>query len=268
MGVVQKIERKIEMSFLQKILAEAIERIFKNKVTSIIGLLVIAGGAITGASNVISPDLVFHTVHVKAALIMIESIIGGVVLLLAKDAGVKLNPNDYGQKAPIILAILALGLIAAPRARAQAEPLPDPLSNIYAAGVSYGVNATPAVSGTALYAKLLPIGSDGNTSKTYLFTAVDGVPNSLKPFTVTTNIGAGIAQKIVTIGKVPVFMPTAAGISWSGTNTGWQWNGGALAAIHIKGAYYVMPTVRFLKSSVSNGTGYQPIVGLLFGWGN
>jgi hypothetical protein len=84
---------------------------------------------------------------------------------------------------------------------------------------------------------------------------------------VTTNIGAGIAQKVTSVGKVGIYIPTAAGISWNGTNTGWQWNGGAAAMFPLKNGYYLMPTVRFLKSSVSGGTGYQPIVGLLFGWG-
>ena len=59
----------------------------------------------------------------------------------------------------------------------------------------------------------------------------------------------------------------AAGISFNGTNTGWQWNAGALASIKLKNNWFVMPNVRLLKSSVSNGAGYQPIVGVLFGWG-
>ncbi len=138
---------------------------------------------------------------------------------------------------------------------------PTGIQNLYGAGGSYSVNASPAVAGTALYAHQV------TTSGTYAFTVVDAVPNTLKPFTVTSNIGIGVAQQVATIGKVPVFIPTSAGVSWTGGNTGWQWNGGVMAAIHIKGNYYLLPSVRFLKSSVSNGTGYQPILGLLFGWG-
>jgi hypothetical protein len=145
---------------------------------------------------------------------------------------------------------------------AQAPAAPTAVQNFYAAGVSYSVNASPAVAGTALYAHILSADTG-----TYAFTAIDALPNTVSPFTVSTNVGAGIAQKVFTLGKVPVYMPTAAGISFNGANTGWQWNGGVLASIHIKNQYYLMPTVRFLKSSVSNGTGYQPIVGVLFGWG-
>ncbi len=135
------------------------------------------------------------------------------------------------------------------------------VTNLYAAGVSWNSSATPAIAGTGLYARKV------TESGTYAFTAIDAVPNTIKPFTATTNIGAGLAQRIVTIAKVPIFIPTAAGISFSGSNTGWQWNTGALASFKLKDGYYLLPTVRLVKSSVSNGSGYQPIVGVLFGWG-
>jgi hypothetical protein len=160
---------------------------------------------------------------------------------------------DAQTAAKVSGGILLVLLCLAPCAHGQVQ-------NIYAGGGSYSVNASPAVAGTALYAHSL-----GN-SGTYAFTAVDALPSTLKPFTVTSNIGAGVAQRVFTIGTLPVYMPTAAGISWSGTNTGWQWSGGALVGIKVKGNYYLMPSVRFLKSSVSGGTGYQPIFGLLFGW--
>jgi len=138
-----------------------------------------------------------------------------------------------------------------------------PLSNIYAAGLSYNSAAHPAIAGTALYAKLIADGSG-----TYAFTAIDVLPTSARPFTVTTNVSAGIAQKIFTIGKVPIFVPTTAGVSWSGTNTGWAWSTGALASIHVgKGGWHIFPVVRVAHSNVSNGSGVQPIVGVMFGWG-
>lgn len=185
------------------------------------------------------------------------------------------DPNGISTKAGVIvLALLLSGTVL----RAQAvqgpltfqngtvtipapEPIPSHPANIYAAGASYNVGATPAVAGTALYAHQV------TDSGTYAFTAIDALPNTLKPLTVSTNIGIGIAQKVATIGRIDVYMPTAAGIEWSGANTGWQWSGGGAAAIRLRGPYYIMPTVRFLKGSVSGGTGYQPIVGVLFGWG-
>lgn len=133
-------------------------------------------------------------------------------------------------------------------------------TNIYAGGVSYNTSASPHVAGTALYARLL---SDG--SGTYAFTVVDALPASVKPFTVTSNFGVGVAQKLFTLGKVPIFAPTSAGISFTGSNTGWAWSTGALASVRIKNNWHVYPNVRVLKSSVGGG-GYQPIVGLLIGF--
>jgi hypothetical protein len=48
---------------------------------------------------------------------------------------------------------------------------------------------------------------------------------------------------------------------------GWAWSTGALASVKLKGNFRLFPMVRIAKSSVSNGTGYQPIIGVLFGWG-
>lgn len=135
-------------------------------------------------------------------------------------------------------------------------------SNVYAVGVSYNQGASPSIAGTGLYAHLI---SDG--SGTYAFTVVDALPASVKPFTVNTNVGAGIAQKLFTVGKVPVLIPTAAGISFNGTNTGWSWSTGVLASIKVNGQLRIMPNVRVQKSSVSVGAGYQPIAGILIGWG-
>jgi hypothetical protein len=143
-------------------------------------------------------------------------------------------------------------------------PPPANVQNLYAAGVSYNTGASPAIAGTGLYAHNL--GLTDSDPGLYAFTAIDALPNTLKPFTVSTNIGVGIAQQVAKLGSIPIYMPTAAGISFNGTNTGWQWNGGVLASITIKDGFYLMPSVRFLKSSVG-GSGYQPIVGVLIGWG-
>lgn len=137
------------------------------------------------------------------------------------------------------------------------------VTNLYMAGGSYSAGATPAFAGTAGYAHQV------NGSGTYAFTLIDAVPNTVKPFTVTTNVGIGVAQKVATIGGYSVFMPTAAGISYTGKNTGWAWTTGAFVPVRVdaKRGIYLIPSIRVLKSSVSNGTGYQPIFGLMFGVG-
>jgi len=154
-------------------------------------------------------------------------------------------------------AVLCLSFSTMIRAQAPAAPI----QNLYAAGASYSAGASGAqsVAGTALYAHQL-----GDTG-TYAFTVLDAVPNTLRPFTVNTNIGIGVAQKVATIHGLDVFSPIAAGFSFNGQNVGWNWNGGAMVPIPFKG-YYILPSVRFLKSSIG-GSGYQPILGIGFGWG-
>jgi len=132
--------------------------------------------------------------------------------------------------------------------------------NIYAAGVSYNPSATPVVAGTGLYAR--KVGDSG----TYAFSAVDVLPTTVKPLVVTTQFSAGVAQRILTIGGVAIYVPTSAGISTNGTNTGWAWTAGAMGVVSVKDKWKIMPNVRVVKSSVSNGTGYQVIVGALFGF--
>ncbi len=168
--------------------------------------------------------------------------------------------SGIGSKVVALLVVLGLAMLCASPVMAQTAAAPAPIANLYAAGVSYNTGASPAVAGTALYAHNV-------TGNTYAFTAIDAVPNTLQPFTVTTNVGVGVAQKVATILGADVFVPTAVGVSWSGSNTGWQWNAGAALAFHVKGQYYVLPSVRVVKSSVSGGSGYQPIIGVLFGWG-
>jgi hypothetical protein len=177
------------------------------------------------------------------------------------------GPSDADKKAsglgsvvPILFLILALGLMAPARVQAQSFTIP-PVdgNNIGAVGLNYSVNASPSFAGSLLYARqALP------ASGTWVFANGDFLPNTLKPFTVTNNIGTGVAQKVADFGTTPIFCITGAGVSWTGTNTGYQFNGGCLAAFKVKN-FLVMPSGRFLKSSVSNGTGYQPIIGVYVG---
>jgi hypothetical protein len=124
--------------------------------------------------------------------------------------------------------------------------------------VSYNNAASPVIAGTALYAHKM------NESGTYAFSVFDALPSNAKPFTVQSSVSAGVAQKVFSLGKIPIFAPTAAGVSFTGQNTGWAWSTGALASVTFKGKYRIMPGVRVLKSSVGGG-GYQPIVSVLFG---
>jgi hypothetical protein len=134
-------------------------------------------------------------------------------------------------------------------------------ANVAAVGVSINPGGSPQIAGTGLWARL--VSGEG----TYAFTVVDALPATIKPFTVTTNVSAGIAQKILAIKGVDLLVPTAAGISWNGSNVGWSWNTGGMAAFNYRNVR-ILPNVRVLKSSVAGaGAGYSPIAGVLFGWG-
>ena len=153
----------------------------------------------------------------------------------------------------LLICLLALAL--AFTALAQTS------NNLAAVGVSYQPGGSPAIAGTGMYAKAL-----AGTPGTYAFTVVDALPLPVKPFTVATQFGAGIAQKIFTVGKFTLYVPTSAGISFQGTNTGWAWTTGGLGSYTTKYGN-IMPNIRVVKSSVSAGEGYTIIAGLWWGWG-
>ncbi len=159
----------------------------------------------------------------------------------------------------VIRSVSVLFIVAFALAFSAEAQTPD----FGAIGASYQKGGTPSTAATGLYAKATT--EDGSTP--WAFTVVDALPVAgTKALTFTTNIGVGIAERVATLGKVGVFVPTSAGISWSGTNTGWQASTGALFAVPIGRGLILAPNVRVLKSSVSNGAGYQPVFGVLFGW--
>lgn len=252
MTIVEKLKLLFKLESTAKAVEEGIKMKSSTKVVSaIIALLT----AVVQISSIQHAILSFVAAHPAVSLVLTG--LSSILALLhvpVKDA------------TKIATALLLALLLFPAGLHAQIVTGPvnvgaDDVQNLYAVGVTYNPGATPSLAGTGLYArKLLDAG-------TYAFTAVDALPNSVKPYTVTTNMGIGVAQRIATIGRFPIYVPTAAGVSFNGANTGWQWNAGALTSIRIKGNYRVLPTIRVLKSSVSGGTGYQPIVGVLFGFG-
>lgn len=176
--------------------------------------------------------------------------------------------SDSSTSKVSMLLFAALCLSSVPSRAQIALPKPQtaaksaPLSNLYAGGISFNNAGSPSIAGTGLYARLV-----SSSTGTYAFTVVDALPTNFKPFQVTTNFSGGVAQKVFTLANIPFFVPTAAGVSYNGTNTGWAWSTGGMASIKLKGNWRLLPAVRVAKSSVSNGTGYQPIFGILIGWG-
>ena len=160
------------------------------------------------------------------------------------------------------LKLISLLLLAAICAVAQTDNPGDPL-NIWGVGVSWNQSASASASqqfaGTALYAR------EQNTVGTYAFGVLDAVPTSYQPFTTCTNLGVGLGQKLVAVGSWTIYATAAAGPSWSGANTGWNWTGGAIATHAIKGKWWAGVNARTIRSSVNQNSGQQYIFGLLVG---
>ena len=135
-------------------------------------------------------------------------------------------------------------------------------TNFLGVGASY---TGDYYASTVAYGRLL-----SQTSGTYNFWAVDYIPTSLKPITVTSNLSTGIMQKVLSTGPVTFYVPATAGLSSSGPNTGWFWSAGGLATINIgKSGWTLDPTVRIGKTNVTivGAQQYQVIVGVIFGFG-
>lgn len=130
-------------------------------------------------------------------------------------------------------------------------------NNIYAFGMTANPNASPVVTGTGLYGRLV------DAKGTYAIAVLDVVSTSTAPYTVTTNPSAGIAQQFYAKGNLKVFVTPAAGLSYSGTNTGYSYALGGLVTYDLSPSYAVGFGGRLFKSSISN-SGYQPALSVEF----
>lgn len=159
------------------------------------------------------------------------------------------------------LCVAAVLLLSSPAPAQTPAPTTSLPSSFYAIGGSYNPSASPSFAGTLLVAKNIAISGTNQLA----FTVIDVLPVNLKTLTVSTNIGLGDAIKLATIAGHNVYAPTSAGVTYTGSNTGWNWSTGLAVPVKIRsGNWYAVPNVRVLKSSVST---YQLVPGVLFGWG-
>lgn len=156
----------------------------------------------------------------------------------------------------VILLLLAATISSF--AQTTTPAVPDDPSQIYATGISSNPSADPAIGGFGMYAKQL-------TGGTYGVTLIDIAPLGVHPFTVATQVSAGMAQKLFMVNKLPVYGLVAVGGAFQGTNSGFAWTGGGATIATIKNKKILLG-LRFIKSAVSNGAGYQinPAVGYVF----
>jgi hypothetical protein len=256
------VERKVKMNIIEKLLVSFIERTWKNRITTFVGVFGVALYAFNHFGILIPAQ--YHDIANMVAVI-----VQGVALALAKDSGQKNIDIPVPTKLLAVLLLIGMGTLLTATASAQTSSTTTTTlpTNVYAAGVSYNNGNSTPVAGTALYARVASA-----ENGTFAFTALDVLPTAYKPFTVSTNVSVGVAQKVWSLNGITFYMPTSAGVSITGSNTGWTWTGGILADYPIKRkgvatSYRVMPNVRFLKSSVSNGSDYQLIAGVMIGIG-
>lgn len=133
-------------------------------------------------------------------------------------------------------------------------------ANIYGVGAAFNPSVAPNVAGFGLYGHQL---LDG----TYAVSMLDVVPLPNSPSVVTTNLSVGVAQKLATIAGMNFYAPAGVGFTVNGPNVGFQWNGGVMGSVKLKGNYRALLGFRFQKSAVSNGEGYQLLPTVAIAWG-
>lgn len=229
----------------------------KIKIPQLVHLLLSLAALFGGASALQH----YFGEHASTAQLVTQIVVGLLIVGHALAPSIVPDASDAAKKAAGLGAILLVLLLLPAGLHAQTTVPEGTLpANIYAIGPSYNPSATPQIAGSAFYGRRL-------ADNTYGFTELDALPEPVKPFTVSTNVGMGVAQKLVTFRNVPIYGAMGTGIHWTGSATDWQWNGGFLAAIPLKKACatcYLMPNARFL--SVGGGQ-YRPILGFWFGFG-
>jgi hypothetical protein len=174
----------------------------------------------------------------------------------------------------LLLLSVCLLIICLP-AFAQTQPEP-PYNNIVAAGPNYGQSASPQITGSVLYGKLLA----GGTSPTYSFTLIDLSPikvpaldskgKAITKFSFQTATTTGLAQYLRSIGPAKIYIVGTIGGAAGGNNAGLAWSSGGAVVFRIgKKGFLGMLNLRVLKTNTGpNASDYQGIVGLMLGFGS
>lgn len=163
----------------------------------------------------------------------------------------------------VLVLMTLICILASAPAHCQEQNQPE---NFFAAGIAWN----PKLSGNLVYAKRV---SDG----IYNFNFVDVVRKNTDPFQVTTSIQANVAKKTFSLDinglALPVYITAGAGVSVSGETEGNQvkptWNTGIAVPVQIRKVrgLYILPNIRYLRTSNLEGSGEQYIFGLLIGLG-
>ena len=112
---IHKAKEKIEM----KIIAALIERVFKNYVSTVLGILLGFAGIVAAVYNLIPSTLVWQGHNVANTLLAAAGVALALAGAIAKDKNIGINPPTLPTKVGMILLILSVGAFMPMTAHAQ-----------------------------------------------------------------------------------------------------------------------------------------------------
>ena len=112
-GFIHKVERKIEMDFIEKLVAKFVERVFKSYVTTVLGILLGSAAFVGAIYGLIPSTLAWHGYLVAATLLKAAGVASALAGIIAKDENIGINhltlPN--ANKTLIVLLMLGVGML-------------------------------------------------------------------------------------------------------------------------------------------------------------
>lgn len=102
-----------------KIIAALIERVFKNYITTVLGVLLGFTGVVAAVYNLIPTTLVWQGHNVANTLLEVASVALALAGMIAKDKNIGINAPTLPTKVGMILLMLSAGLLMPSTVRAQ-----------------------------------------------------------------------------------------------------------------------------------------------------
>jgi hypothetical protein len=115
MGLIHWAKEKIEM----KIIAALIERVFKNYITTALGILLGFAGVVSADYNLIPSTLVWQGHNVANTLLVAAGVAVALAGAIAKDKNIGINSPTLPTKVGMILLMLSAGMLLPSTVRAQ-----------------------------------------------------------------------------------------------------------------------------------------------------
>lgn len=117
---VRNVKRRIEMDFIEKLVAKFVERVFKNWITTVLGILLGFAAVVAAVYNLIPSTLAWHGYLVAATLLKAAGVVLALAGIIAKDENIGINPPTLpSSKVGLVLLMLSVGMMFPVTAQAQ-----------------------------------------------------------------------------------------------------------------------------------------------------